>query len=422
MFESLLAVLNKYDDTFPPGSQIPIAGSDYFSYFGGFKAGLPQPEAFSNLVGFTEGTLHTSETTWFKYKENNRLIYLPKTPFRRGAARSIIENHGLIDGKEIQIGRHKFLCRVMTGIDNPGASATGGGEYNRLVYSMVIPRQSGAAAFESFSTSDFGLASTGGANWVREVQTTGTDVGKGFYRGFNSISYVGREVAGSNMNNYGWRPILIWIDPDIIPSKGPGTESLIAGNDDIGYFGRVPSSELITASALATLVGLSEGTVLNEAPDWFKFSHRSTILYIPQKPLKNNMTWNSLASAGLNGRGKRITIGDNVYQCRLMYIGATDTGITNNAAPGREWRDLMYNVHGTVTGTKAWENLTNADLGVGGQGAGSYSWGQETGLVDGKTAYAGIGYSNMSQLNINVPTNTGAHMGWRPVLELIGKA
>lgn len=58
-----------------------------------------------------------------------------------------------------------------------------------------------------------------------------------------------------------------------------------------------------------------------------------------------------------------------------MYMVVTDTSIANNAVPGGEWRDLMYNVHGTVTGTKKWELFTNADLGIGGQGPGSYTRG-----------------------------------------------
>lgn len=105
---------------------------------------------------------------------------------------------------------------------------------------------------------------------------------------------MAREVPQSNMSNYEWRPVLEWIDPDIIPSTGPGSSTLIKGHKDIDYYGAVSSAELISGNALATLVGLTEGTLMNDTTDWLKFSHRNTILYIPQKPIRNNMTSNNL--------------------------------------------------------------------------------------------------------------------------------
>lgn len=80
--------------------------------------------------------------------ENGKLIYIPKTPFRNDFRRPEMAARGLVDGKIIQVGRHKFLCRIISGLDDPGATATVGGEYNRWVYAMVSPRQTGAAAFE----------------------------------------------------------------------------------------------------------------------------------------------------------------------------------------------------------------------------------------------------------------------------------
>ena len=211
----------------------------------------------------------------------------------------------------------------------------------------------------------------------------------------------------------------------------PGKLKLIAGDMKEGYFGVVPASKLITGDALASAVGISEGTSQFSDEDWLKFAWKGNVQFVAKKPIRNSISWNAINTAGCVFGTKTVTIGDATYKVRLMRAGIVDpmeaaSGVSNH---GSEWNRLILPIH-IEAKDKSWAYPANveADIPYWGVdftdedlltkntfGSGSYSWCQET-YSSSRGSRGNLGVSYSSSL---APTNTNAIYGWRPVLELV---
>lgn len=174
--------------------------------------------------------------------------------------------------------------------------------------------------------------------------------------------------------------------PKTYPKSGPGPKVLAAGNEDIGYFGEVASSLLITPAALKTHLGMSAGAVQADA-GWLKFFHKGEVKYLSKKNCFAALTWNALYAAGgmygTNDNGvitggtptnqyKPITIVDGdvtvilapkaINGSPLNPTGAASTAITDADS---EFSDLLYRVKtGTHPNAAAFASFVGADLGM----------------------------------------------------------
>lgn len=202
------------------------------------------------------------------------------------------------------------------------------------------------------------------------------------------------------------------VPDDEYPLSGPGNTTLLAGNNDAGWFGEVPAASLITPAALSTAVGMTYGTAINSSYGWLKFVYGGKILFIAKRPIRYNLSWNNINALNLVYGAKTIVIGGRTYKVRLILGGNADPASNN----GREWDRLIYPVTSERGG--AWANYSSSDL-VYGSGDGRYSWCQEK--ISGNTSNALCrgGASLTSFGSGNPASSANANYGWRPVLELV---
>lgn len=215
----------------------------------------------------------------------------------------------------------------------------------------------------------------------------------------------------------------------------PGPVVLAKGTMQEGYFGLVTSSELINGDSLASLVGLTAGTSQFSAVNWLKFAYKGKVLFVAQKPIRNNLSWDNINAVGAVTGTKQVAIKSLNYKVRLPQGALTnpsETNTTDRGAKGSEWNRLMLAVHEQVK-NKNWAYpayvesdiqdfgtyLTDADLITNSSsGNGSYSWCQETAKND--SSYRVVrGTLGVSSLYWSTSSTVTADSGWRPVLELV---
>ena len=93
----------------------------------------------------------------------------------------------------------------------------------------------------------------------------------------------------------------------------PGPSELKGGDWDCGYFGVPTTAEMgiitgtgtgadgqpITATSLATAFNVAEGMMINSDIIWHKFVFKGEIIYIPQKTIRESISFNELAKKSL---------------------------------------------------------------------------------------------------------------------------
>lgn len=217
-------------------------------------------------------------------------------------------------------------------------------------------------------------------------------------------------------------------------SSVPGPSTLIAGDMQAGYFGTISANDFITGDALCSAIGLSVGTSQYSTTDWLKFAYQGKILFVSQKPIRYNLSWDNINAVGAVYGSSTVTINGLTYKVR-SFRGAEHDPTDSYTDPdrdaiGSEWNDLMLPIHANAaTGSWAhpayagtvpdWDiGFTDADLLTHiSYGNGSYTWCQEvndTRMVD--RVYRG--YSGVSHLGSNTASYASANYSFRPVLEL----
>ncbi len=204
-------------------------------------------------------------------------------------------------------------------------------------------------------------------------------------------------------------------------NNGPGPQELIAGDMTAGFFGEVPTSELITGNDLATQIGLTAGTAQYSTEPWLKFALDGNIIYIAKKPYRHSVSWNDINAVNAvygDASAPEIVIGGFSMKASLLTGGNSDPA----SGIGGEWNRLIYRVHQEDPSGTPWFNYNNYDIITGNSLEGRGSWMQETSidnpdnaLVRGNVSsgISVISYSMFSKINNSVG------YGWRPALRLI---
>ena len=203
------------------------------------------------------------------------------------------------------------------------------------------------------------------------------------------------------------------------------------------FVGEVTASEFITGTALASQIGITQGTVIPDA-GWLKFDDTvdGKTKYISKKPLRSHISWDALNAVGAVFGSKTVVIKGSTYKVRLLkgIIANTLVGTTNGydipASHGCEWNRLMYRISAkpfanpnNILASESivegdWASYSEADLVThSSHGNGSYQWCQETGTTP--TTRVLRGHYGVSSLGRDTSSNSAAVYGWRACLELV---
>lgn len=216
---------------------------------------------------------------------------------------------------------------------------------------------------------------------------------------------------------------------------GPGPQSLIAGDMQVGFFGEVPSSEFITGDSLCQKIELTAGTSQYSTTSWLKFAYRGDIVFISKKPIRYRLSWDQINSIGAVFGEKVVEIQGKKFKCTLIK-GKTE-GTPNNAFgdKGTQVRNSMWNlllgqVHEKAPSNWSYpDNMENTLVNWGinytdsnlltnrFNGNGSKSWCQESGANILNRLYRG--YNGISDSGSEVYTKTDNNTGYRPALIMI---
>lgn len=257
---------------------------------------------------------------------------------------------------------------------------------------------------------------------------TGLENGKTYYLRFYVYDLNGNINNSPSMTAEG--------TPNDAPPSGPGGSELIAGDLERGFYGEVPSSEMISGEELAKLVGVTQGSLQNSDTPWLKWAYKGKTLFRPKKPIRYSISWDHLNSKDLVYGDRTIEVNGNQYKIRLMKSVAEgyETAEANfkKTVPNSEWNHLMLPIHKQAKDA-SWSypqyveddvpcwgiDYTDADLGIGSGINGRCQWCQEHNSSGSSYRVSrGCAYG-VSLANYNISSNTYSYMGWAPVLELL---
>lgn len=219
------------------------------------------------------------------------------------------------------------------------------------------------------------------------------------------------------------------------PFGAPGPQNLVAGDMTQGYFGETSTTDLISGTDLASMIGLTYGVAQHDTSPWVKSAIDGKVIYWAKKTFRSSISWDRINAAGAVDGSKLITIGDHQYRVRLFSGSTTNPSKSNGAdVYGSEFNRVVLPTHeqakngswsypnevGPNDAPNNWGiNYTDADLVfISSAGNGSYSWMQE--VRTGQSTYRLThGYFGVSYASAGIYSSTNAFYGWRPVLEVV---
>ena len=235
----------------------------------------------------------------------------------------------------------------------------------------------------------------------------------------------------------------------VIEDSGPGSKTLSAGGTaQLGYFGTVESKLVFPFQTLPTLFPLTEGTETNATPDWLKFANGGKILFVAKKPMRTDISWQTLYQAGLvygvDGPGlTSLPVGSPVNQLRIVKSGgfkyrlrllqgadADPSDARNDTADplgfrNSEYSRLLLRCSDTDPTATFWERFTDLELGRLENSIVNITWCFEKHPTSATNRVA-RGYPSISGIKASdgtVAVNEASYSlknCWRPVLEYIG--
>lgn len=234
----------------------------------------------------------------------------------------------------------------------------------------------------------------------------------------------------------------------VIEDSGPGSKTLTAGGTaQLGYFGTVESKLVFPFETLPTLFPLTEGTETNATPDWLKFANGGKILFVAKKPMRTDISWQTLYQAGLvygvDGPGRSpLPVGSPVNQLRIVKSGgfkyrlrllqgadadpsdSLDRVTDSVGYRNSEYARLFLRCSVSDPTATFWERFTDLELGRLENSIVNITWCFEThptGTTNRVTrSYPNIAGNKAFDGTVAVNDSPSLKNCWRPVLEYIG--
>lgn len=245
-------------------------------------------------------------------------------------------------------------------------------------------------------------------------------------------NYAIGGVKGSDISLSDPIPVLYTSD------TGPGPQSIVRGDWDFGYFGRLPIGDLIDATTLRDQLGITATIVTaagTAATVWHKFAWKGKIVFFPDQYLWSTCAWKTLYDIGAVFGTAEVpahikTAFGTVAQNRVVSTGGRNYVFRLPTA-----RDNPTNYAGRVGGdvdqfmssARLLKNYTLAkSYGMDDLNAGTGNTGfltQDTDSAGGTnivTRGAGAGgYMDAATVVLGPTTTTGNYCHTKPILELI---
>lgn len=139
-----------------------------------------------------------------------------------------------------------------------------------------------------------------------------------------------------------------------IPYTGPGPQTIVRGNWEFGWFGRLPIEDIMTHGELVTACDLVGSATVNTATGnyWHKIVYKGKILFLPNLHIADTVSFQTLYQKGLVygmepsanwpapiktllgtiAQGKVVSSGNHRFAVRLP-ISREGFGITGTTAP-----------------------------------------------------------------------------------------
>jgi len=218
-----------------------------------------------------------------------------------------------------------------------------------------------------------------------------------------------------------------------LPVNLPGSNTLITGDANLGFFGEVSRASFITYEALADLVDIDTGENPNNTSGWLKVAYKGNILYIAKKAARVGVSWEALYGWGIVTKEQNhlVTILGKVYRVRLIN-GCNVNPYPNNDisvdglpyGKGTEWNKLMYGLMAGVAASNlegpALAHFSTADLGLTSSRAGGENTIIQEVTAEGYQITRGDGNNDITGIYPLSPIITdSSDLGWRPVIEYV---
>lgn len=169
-------------------------------------------------------------------------------------------------------------------------------------------------------------------------------------------------------------------------TTGPGAQQPVRGNWELGYFGRVPVTDMLSGTALRAALGVAIGSNISDTQIqyYYKFVREGKILFYPAGAIVTTVSFDQLYNLGLiygtddNGaypagaaltptnQKKVVTIGAFNFLARVFKGSTlpTTTLVTVATADreGSEWDQTMGRIN--LTSTLSWNIGNNWDDGT----------------------------------------------------------
>lgn len=165
------------------------------------------------------------------------------------------------------------------------------------------------------------------------------------------------------------------IGPRLPFDTGPGPKELISFGPKNGFFGEVPTSELISGADLTRHLELA-GTAINPNEPWLKFLFNGRVLYISKRPIQNNVSFDGIDLQGAVYGERILTTKGYRFHCKLVgglgsEVVEYEEGFGVPSGFKSEWDELLYYVsQNNTTYPKTgqvgpnWVNYTDSQLGI----------------------------------------------------------
>jgi hypothetical protein len=226
-----------------PGASSPIIGDTSYGYYGGFDpATFVTGDALATMVGLTAGVSINSDTPWFKFASNGKILLVPRLPIRSHISWPQIYAAGLVYGldsgigpfplpsdatvlqnKRVTISGHVYKVRLLTGgnadpypsgefnVNNPANALDS--EYTKLVQRTWAQDPNGST-WDSFDMEELGSVNGTHLTWCQESHPYGPP--NRVHRGISGPAGMGS--TDGNYTDVGgyifvWRPVLEYVGP-----------------------------------------------------------------------------------------------------------------------------------------------------------------------------------------------------------------